>query len=118
MMIPKGRPIEDVADELSKRLVRVLPGSQAVQASWSVLNQASELMHMAKTWLDKHEAEQNEVKKRTYESYMWIKHGEYYAACRMIHALADAFHVESVTWVEVPDVQVAPGETECPTPPA
>lgn len=103
-MIPVARPIEDVIADLRKLLVRKLPGSNAVAASWSVVNQASEMIKSAKAVFAEDEAERKVAAKVGRDSYVWKTHGEYYAACRMIHAVADAFHVESVTWREVQTV--------------
>lgn len=109
MKIPVARPIEDVIADLRTKLVRMLPGSQAVSASWSVLNQSAEMIDMAKNTFAEDEAsraqraEGSPGKKFALDTFLWTKHGEYYAACRMVHALADAFKVESVVWKEVPD---------------
>ena len=109
-MIPVARPIEDVIADLRKLLVRKLPGSNAVAASWSVVNQAGELIESAKRVFIEDTEERNipvlrdKTAKFLRDAYVWKTHGEYYAACRRIHAIADAFHVESVTWREVQTV--------------
>lgn len=113
VMIPVARPIEDVYTDLSKKLVRMLPGSQAVRASWSVLNQSHEMIRMALGVFGEDKAEReaktagDEAKRFTMDTFLWKSHGEYYAGCRMIHALADAFKVESVFYKEVPDAPQA-----------
>lgn len=108
MLIPVGRPIEDVINDLRGKLVRMLPGSQAVYASWSVLCQADEMIDMAKNVFAEDEegrvkrAEGSDGKKFALDTFLWKTHGQYYAACRMVRALADAFKVPNVEWKKVP----------------
>lgn len=109
--IPVARPIEDVATDLRNTMVKMLPGSQAVQASWAMLGASQEMIAMAKNIFAESNAsrearaEGSAGKKFALDTFLWKSHGEYYAACRMIHALADAFKVESVIWREVPDAK-------------
>lgn len=113
MKIPVARPIEDVIADLRTKMVRMLPGSQAVQASWSVLGRSQEMISMAlNTFAEDEESrtkrtEGSEGEKFALDTFLWRSHGEYYAACQMVRALADAFKVESVTWKEVADAEAS-----------
>lgn len=82
------RPIADVIAELRPKLMAKLPGSPAVAASWSVLNECAGTIEMALSMLADDDLP---VHSR------WIAHGEMRVASTVIRKVADAFKVPVMT---------------------
>lgn len=92
------KDIKELADECRKAIHAKLPGTNKMtHAALNALGQAWEIYSMAHKVVVEH-AEGTDPP----DSFIWIKHGEHYAAAMIIRKIADGLGISNFKLREVP----------------
>lgn len=91
------REIEEVIEELRQLLVKKLPGSQSVRAAWATVNECGRMVEFGKQKLERmaENPGEDELTKATRRHFLFMAHGEIYAATTIARKVADEFKVSN-----------------------
>lgn len=82
------RPIEDVAKDIQAKIIKMLPGSQAVRGVWAAFCEAHRMHEHARAVLGEEDVS---------ERRQWLSHGEMYASATIIRKIADELKIPNTT---------------------